>query len=295
MVIANLRDSSLFISVEFKEKAFDILFKLLKDSESFVYIAAVHALAHLVSREKPLFLHRVLSILTDNSPETTLRERVLLVETLVLTTRRTGPSAASFATLLVHACIKLIRFRPGAGEEKVLTDSNIDLLRHRSVNVELDAARSEKVEDGFYTADSVILRQSAVSLLAEITVAAGFTSFPFLFEVIDVAVGILSTESLYFQVTIYARRYVRNSRFLSHNYSSLLNSSRSAAFLLRYIIRGLKEKLISTSLGAENLRLAYRGLKIASHDADSVVRFHADAALFDLDEFMRSQLFISWN
>lgn len=206
MLIANLRDVSMFISVELKEKSFEILVKLLKDPESFVYLAAVHALAHLVSREKPLFLHSLVAILTETSQPMTMRERVLLVEVLVLVTRRTGPSAANFCTLLVNACIKLIRFRPGVHEEKLLTENSIDLLSHRSASTEPDTTSSESIEEGFYTADSVILRQSAVSLLAEITVAAGFTSFPFLFEIIDVALGIIRVESYHSQVTIYARR-----------------------------------------------------------------------------------------
>ena len=206
MLTANLRGSASFISVDCKEKAFEILVKLLEDPESFVYLAAVHAIAHLVSRDKPLFLHRVVELLSDSPRSLTIRERVLLVEVLVLVTRRTGPSAANFSTVLVNLCIKLIRFRPGPAEEKLLTDSNINLLQHRSADIGLDPTSSAGNRDGFFVADSVILRQSAVSLLAEITVASGFTSFSFLYEIIDVALGILRTESYYSQVTIYAMR-----------------------------------------------------------------------------------------
>lgn len=67
---------------------------------------------------------------------------------------------------------------------------------------------------------------------------------------------------------------------------------RSAAFLLRYIILGLKEKLISCDEGAASLKLLYRCLKLATQDSDCVIRTHADSALLDLNAFMKSQLFI---
>ena len=208
MLTANLRESSYFVPIECKEKAFCILIQLLNDAESFVYLASVHAIAHMISRDKPLFLHKIINILSDTSIERPVRQRVLITEILVLVTRRAGPSAAGFSRLIFNTCMKLIRFRPGAIEEHLLNIDKVDLLKLRStLQEQADSSNTSNDQHlGYHAADLIILRQSAISLLAEISVSAGFTSFEYLFEVIDVACGILTMEAQHSQVTIYARR-----------------------------------------------------------------------------------------
>lgn len=68
---------------------------------------------------------------------------------------------------------------------------------------------------------------------------------------------------------------------------------RSAAFLLRYVVSGLREKLLFMPDGGTYLRTAYRALKLSVYDKDSVVKYHSEVALGELDKMMREQLFFS--
>jgi len=140
--------------------------------------------------------------------------------------------------------------------------------------------RKRDVATAAYIGDNALLRQSAMSLLAEGVVCAGWSASKYFMDIIDIATGVLSMEG---EGTGKGKGTSQMS----------LNIRRSAAFLLRHSITGLGEKLILTDDGSIYLKAAYRALKLSRVSSDPVVVFHSEAALGELDSIMRSQMFLS--
>ena len=165
---------------------------------------------------------------------------------------------------------------------------------------EEELSRSVPVETAAL-ADMLLLRQSALSLLADSVTCAGWDAQKYIADVVDVACGILSLE-------------------VGHTEAARL-SRRTATFLLRFIVSGLQGKLFqlggrasgsgSGSSGhiptsdsksttyngmssgsaddpGSHLLVIYRALKLAADDKDSVVQFHAQNALAHIGALVRA-------
>jgi hypothetical protein len=208
------------------------------------------------------------------------RNRALLAEALAVVLRRAGAAAPPFIPGLVAACVKVARTRPSTADA-ALVDAAVNLRTNRvTVGRGTDAAdgsqSSADVDAAVAVADLAILRQSALSLLAEGVVLAGWSAnapSTRLIDVVDIATGVLAMETAPSQAATSSRR--------------------SAAFLLRHLIAGLGAKLIQMDNGGLYLKDAYRSLKLSIGDRDTVVQFHSMAALGALDEMMRGQIFFS--
>ena len=180
--------------------------------------------------------HNLISLSFPVLPQS---RRAMIGEALVLVlgqARRTKHERPAFhiqivqqLPALVNACLKIARQRSSAaGAETV--NQNVDLSKMRitdetvnnpaqsaSTSTQLFAASPQSgmseseataLRATAEAADEVILRQSAVSLLAEAVQTAGGAAHRFLHDVLDVAVGVLSMESAYTQSTRAARRYI---------------------------------------------------------------------------------------
>ena len=268
--------------------AISVLFSLLTDSDSYVYLNVLSAISALAdTSRKTVFTALLLGFSEDGDVPVrvdgagttvgpfSMRNRALLAEALAVVLRRAGAAAPPFIPGLVAACVKVARTRPSTADA-ALVDSAIDLRTNR-VTCRQDGEESPTdVDAAVAVADCAILRQSALSLLAEAVVLAGWSAnapSTRLIDVVDIATGVLSMETASSQAATSCRR--------------------SAAFLLRHLISGLGAKLIQMDNGGLYLKEAYRTLKLSIGDRDNVVQFHSMAALGALDEMMRGQIFFS--
>lgn len=268
--------------------AISTLFALLADSDSYVYLNVLSAISALGDIARKAVFSALLSGFAEGGTVPlgadggtigpfTARNRALLAEALAVVLRRAGAAAPPLIPGLVAACVKVARTRPSLADA-ALVDSAIDLRTNRvTMAGGLEGVEPPAdVDAAVAVADRAILRQSALSLLAEAVVVAGWSAnapSTRLIDVVDIATGVLSMETAPSQAATSCRR--------------------SAAFLLRHLISGLKDKLIQMDNGGLYLKEAYRSLKLSVGDRDSVVQFHSVAALGALDEMMRGQIFFS--
>lgn len=138
------------------------------------------------------------------------RHRSLVGEALATVLRRAGDAAPSLVPLLVPSCIHVARVRPSA-EDSRLVESLVDLRAMTMARSADDAAPEDDSETRSSTCakaplneassaalagDRALLRQSAMSLLAEAVVCAGWSASKFLIDILDIAAGVLSMEGL---------------------------------------------------------------------------------------------------
>lgn len=295
------------------------LISLMADSESFVYLNAFHAVTALANHSRASVFSLLLTAfmgpeaaenveypLTEAAAALVLpfKHRAVIAESLSLVLRRAGEAAPPLVPSLVAACVKLVRkLRPTAADKNLL-ESTSDLRKMRlrapvkEVGVEVDGMEvkegvesqtespelniPELPETTAQVADRVLLHQSALSLLADAIECAGWAAHAHLADVLDIASGVLLMERGRGQVAGLTRR--------------------SAAFMLRYIVSGLKEKLFllgetshvgygkATSLQQDSgsyLLSMYRTLKLHKEDPDSVVRFHVLSALESISDMVK--------
>jgi hypothetical protein len=196
------------LTIEEKLATFHVFVGLLSDSDSFVYLAVVHALAHLALRDRPLILHRLLSFLTGDEGNLKTRDKVLLSETLCLVIRKAGVVASTFATPVFRACFRLARWRPCYDDKLAMTECSVDLgtLRFGSISQEL----------GLEAADSVLLRSSSISVCAEMAGSSGWSCLPHMVDIIDLIQGIFRMEKSVESFEVSSRRYelVENLKYV---------------------------------------------------------------------------------
>ena len=293
---------------------------MLRDEESFVYLNVLHAIGGLANSDRARVFDHLLAAfsadLNNISPILSLRHRGMVGEALAVVLRRAGDAAPPLVPRLVSACLRVVRTRPTAAQSSAV-ESKVNLLtmriskdddictannnnanndnddvvvddddddednaasrrRRRQNAVAAEAKVEAKIEASrrltdfaALSADAILLRQSAVSLLAESMAAAGWSAARHLADVLDVAIGILTMEA--------------------HQLQSARASRRSAAFLLRYTLAGLHDKIFVMDDG-DHLEAAYRVLKLACRDRDEVVAFHSEAGIAILEEIMISLL-----
>jgi Required for nuclear transport of RNA pol II C-terminus 1 len=137
------------------------------------------------------------------------RHRSLVGEALATVLRRAGDAAPSLVPLLVPSCIHVARVRPSA-EDSRLVESLVDLRAMTMARSADDAAPEvvpvpsstcakapvNEASSAALAGDRALLRQSAMSLLAEAVVCAGWSASKFLIDILDIAAGVLSMEGL---------------------------------------------------------------------------------------------------
>ena len=284
------------------------LVNVLNDNESFVYLNGIHAIAALAAHNRVYVVNFYVEIF-ENIPReennyglmVSDRHRAIIAEALSMILRRSGSTAPKLVPSIISACLKIVRnLRPNSHVMQSVTQSgtNFQKLRLKPTTAIADITESEMNDDKkddtvdlqepelpsvpietAVLADQLLLRQSALSLLADAIAFAGWTSQKYMTDVVDVAVGILTLETGYNEVMRLSRR--------------------TASFLLRYIVNGLQEKLfimggpgeggIGTDSGS-HLLLIYRTLKLLSDDHDDVVKLHVQTALSQIGELVREDI-----
>ena len=242
-----------------------------------------------------------------------LRHRAVLSEAIGCALRRADQLAHQHVPAVVAACLQICRRRThlqstlnsaNADDSKgtSLIDVDLTAMRVAVVTVEEEsggydgpnstqtqdqaqarvsaANREATVQQVCESADEVLFRQSAFSLLAEAIGLAGLTVRHHLPDVVDVAIGALRHET----------STVNNSY---DNVKDVIPVRRSAIFLLRYIVSGLEKHLFAVDAVGSHLKEIYRTLKVTARDKDDVVKFHAECGLAAVDAVMRAQLTLS--
>jgi len=258
------------------------------------------------------------------------RKRALLGEAMSLWLRTSGGVTSSYCSVVIRACVSVARGRPvllhtvrpriqDLSNNSVATSCtdeskvNIDLKNMRvslnSVETDTDTERereihtereteterrmhSSEMNEVINSADEVLLRQSALSLLADALVAAQWSVRPLLGDVIEVATCVLLMEN----------------RGKQENRAAM----RSAAFILRQLVCEVGDMLLTIPEGLEHLQIVMRCLRrviavtpgsrsVSTHlspDArlehfschDQVVIHHAEIALASLDDIVTRSL-----
>lgn len=169
------------------------------------------------------------------------RHRALIGEALGTLLRRAGDAASPLVPHLVAVCVRVARTRLSEEEEKSLegfadlrtmtlirpiTDGNSTSTNevtdptsslNNNEKEEESAVKEEKQHQqqaataaAAVAGDSVFLRQSALSLLADAVVCSGWGASKYLIDIVDIATGVLALEGKKFstQASSSARRYV---------------------------------------------------------------------------------------
>lgn len=177
----------------------DIILKrllvLLKDEESFVYLLVIRGLVAVAS----LDMRRFLSDFVDwyacgdiNQYDIRLsaRERSLLGEVIVQLIQQGADLIPDYASLIIYRCIRMARERVNFRKPPNI---QIDLLNGMKVSTTNDHA--EDLANTISCANEVLLRQSAISVLAAAVSSSGWHSRCYLYDCVDISMGILQLES----------------------------------------------------------------------------------------------------
>ena len=273
-IIIALREPEEPLSKSDRELARVLLIGLLKDPESFVYLNVVHALGRLadICRAEivPILLDEY-SEVGEERQQLSVHERSVLSEALMIILRRAGDAAPSYVPNYVCACIRVIK-----NETSVLRDAS--------------TLENHEIEQ------RNLLRQSALSLLAEACALAGWSAKHMLRDVIDIAGGILSLEN----PAISSTKFQQQSRYGNLKFG-VHSGRRSAAFLVRYVLAGIRHKKFTISAADQFLPEIGSILRtIDSYDTrtvnvegnlkeireDEVVLFHCRRALGILEQIL---------
>ena len=309
-IIIALREPPEKLTANDIHKAAELLIDLLVDPESFVYLNVIHALGRLADIERNFTIAKLLSIfantfievptkvkikeVTSNSQKKDYKaekklskhHRSLIAEVLIVILRKSGEIASKFVDLYVLASIKVIKEE---NSETTTTNSNTDLMNDNFDNQENQLTN--------------ILRQSAISLLAESIVFSGWSSHKYLPDVIDISAGILLLEN-----PAISRKNVESYMSSYHLKYNSQTSRRAAAFMIRYLINGLKTKLFEMNIEGAYLKniesilekidnYRFRSVNMDGNlitiYEDKIVLFHVNAALIELQEL--NELLLSGN
>jgi hypothetical protein len=247
-----------------------VLTSLLADPESFVYLNVIHAVSRLAFSDKGQVFTILLEMYAPpilSASALTVRQRVILSEALALILRRSGDVAPVYAPACIRVCIQCIK------------------------SDEIDAySATEKEEFN-------LLRQSAISLLAEAFLVSNWSAIKYLNDVLDISLGIIQLENPAISSKKYAEHLLSGLKYSVHT------SRRAAAFLIRYILTGLHQKLFRTTDGRsyETIISALERVeaypsrnvivegKLINVPEDSVVLFHVRCALALIEDLQAQE------
>jgi hypothetical protein len=198
------------------------MINLLGDLDSFVYLSVIHTIKNILDVDRKYFLHKLL-VLYENEASfidydvnvgavdgfslNYLRKRILVGEVIQFGIRRAGNAAAYYADDIINSCFHVVR------ADKTVLPSNREITgwNLRSMTIQSDslenANKNESIEDRSKTADFVLLRQSAVSILAEVVAMEGYAASRHLVEILMLSNDILKVEYSSTNVSVAMRRY----------------------------------------------------------------------------------------
>ena len=112
------------------------------------------------------------------------KARCILSEAIVMILRRAGETAPRYVPDVVAACLPIIK-REGDRQRS---------LRQQVNGEPCSASNADSFNKESTREESVTLRTTAVSLLAESIALAGWSAKAYLRDIIDIAIGILTLE-----------------------------------------------------------------------------------------------------
>jgi hypothetical protein len=259
---------------------------MLGDDESFVYLAAVHAMSRVVDMNRKLLIPSLLEIFAGQAQETiatrvSLKTRAALGEVLSISLRRARDLAPYFVPSIVAECVRICRHRVHLPHEATSGVDGIDAnLSQMRINVSVGKAEERSdadigqinlaIDSYSNAADSIYFRQSAYSLLSEAMACGGWTATRYLNDSLDIALGTLLLEQ-------------------NHTIQENVVMRRSSVFLVKYILSSLQEKLFQVTSGGNYLKEIKRMLTVCSRDRDAVVAYQAQRGLSILDDLVKQQ------
>lgn len=235
------------------EQALDLLLALLKDTDSFVYLAAVQGLAVLSDKMPPLVMDRLLLELAGKeeevggtpTPTAAWQYKLKVGEALIQALQRCGEAMPVYAPKAVPAFIK--------GSQPSSSSSS---SFQKNKEEEEDAGAVE--EEGHF-------RASCLSGLADVCELLGWSLQRYRSDVVDLAVSVLTHEREKGGGSSEARAKAR----------TLVR--RAAAFLLERLVLGLGSERLLSVLGLPTLQEIMKVLdRTAAEDKDDVTRLHAE-------------------
>lgn len=248
------------------------LLVLLKDEESFVYLLVIRGLVAVASLDVRRFLSDfadwyACGDINQYNIRLNARERSLLGEVLVQLIQREPDLIPDYASLIIYRCIRMARKKVHCQKSQ---NVQIDILRGMKVLTTNDNA--EDIASTISCADEVLLRQSAISVLAAAVSSSGWHSRCYLHDCIDVAIGILQLES-------------------ASDYEAI-TSRRSAAIVLKCCIDKLRNILLQDAIkiSSTTLRDIYRVVKSLAWDCDSVVISIGSTILKKIDDLVLANI-----
>ncbi|CAM9178721.1 unnamed protein product [Ectocarpus sp. 13 AM-2016] len=289
------------------ERLMDTYARMAGDGDSYVYLAAVQGLAALADALPGWSIPRLVGIFTaaaaaapgsatgmaaGRSPAPSaaaaatplpLSQRLKIGEAVLLSARRCGDAMPKYAHLFVNAFVVAARERssdgnggggggggggPG-GDAASASPGSAAVIRGTAAEVNQKSSSSSSLE----SKERYHFRASCLSNLAEVCQLLRWSLGRFSYDVVDLAAGVLSTETGGSEESTLARR--------------------GASFLLGRVLRGASGDVLEI-LPAAELRVAYRALtRAAESDRDEITRSHARNGLGYLDAAIRGQLFPS--
>jgi len=275
-------NSSTAVSMDDTVTSLRILLHMLNDIDSFVYLHVIKAISIVAQFNR----QKVSGLLLDGFANGTItlestnidldiRQRSLIGDALSLIIRRTGHVLTTEGSVYVIGCLAVLRHvaLPSATANSTI-DDKFDLSSVRFLDKDNTVNElMEGNEDTMYaivSAENILLRQSALSLLAEVIAHSGYDAERHLVEVIDIARTVLLVE------------YRRNQ--------SNAAMRRSAIFLIKYIVVKINHRLFSAQHAGYHLKSIYTCLKLARNDCDQVVKFQADNCIEYFNQLVLVQL-----
>lgn len=219
----------------------DVLVNQLEDSDSFVYLSVIHTLRtlldlnrkHIISALMRLFesedawkkyAHKEITM--NPTTENILRRRVLLGESLMFGIKRAGELVPYYASDIISGCLSVIRtentkMRPVDTNvvnwdmkkmtlaEEIPVEANEDLSAESKRSSKKSSKKKSKPDSSAEArnVDSVLLRQSALSLMAEVVASAGYGSSRYLEDIIRLASDVIAVEHSSANASVAMRRY----------------------------------------------------------------------------------------
>lgn len=253
---------------------------MLDDKESFVYLAAVHALSRLIDMNRKLLFPICIEIFSGQSnPIMNLKIRAALGEVLSISIRRAHEIGSLFIPNIVKECLKICRIRVYLPSEDDLISVNLSKmeinLSGNSGNNDIDTKNdneikemNEKIEMMTNSANLFYLRQSSYSLLSEAIACGGWTVMKYINDTLDLAIGTLLHEQNYHPFKsssseplkkssqsqmsqFHSQSSDRNNHHPSHIHSLHQENNlirRCSIFLLKYHLIYFKDKIFSLLL-----------------------------------------------
>jgi hypothetical protein len=217
---------------------------LLEDTDSFVYLSVVHTLRTLLDMNHKHGIAILMKLFessdawakycefTPTSKVNIVRRRVLLGESLMFGVRRAGEMVPHYASEIIYGCLRVIRAenvksRPVIGHVESWNVQKMSITEHveeepsdaasrasservggnAAANANANASAKDADADAAASqVDSILLRQSAISLMAEVVATAGYGSSRYLEEVVQLASDVLAVEHSSANAAIAMRR-----------------------------------------------------------------------------------------